>query len=67
MSMNYDKEINLKGLEVRLMAQKGSLMSCETEVLKFRQQIEKYEETMISLSKEIEITESMIKKLKGGE
>jgi len=67
MSMNYDKEIAIKNLEARLLAQQGSLLNCEAEILKFQQQIEKYDETMVSLKKEIKLTEDMITKQKGGD
>jgi hypothetical protein len=65
--MNYDKEIAIKNLEARLLAQQGSLLNCEAEILKFQQQIEKYDETMVSLKKEIKLTEDMITKQKGGD
>ena len=67
MSMNYDKEIAIKNLEARLLAQKGSLLNCEAEILKFQQEIEKYDATMVSLNKEIKLTEDMIKNQKGGD
>lgn len=67
MPTKFDKEIAVKGLEARLMAQKGSLFTCEAEILKHEQHIQRYRDTIESLKVEIEKTEDMIKEQKGGE
>jgi len=65
--IDYKKEIALKNLEARLMSQQASCVNCEAEILKYREHIERYEATMVSLEKEIQNTREMIEKLKGGE
>lgn len=64
--MNYDKEIAVKQLETRLLNQQAALSECEGQIFIHKKEIERFEETIISLQNEIEKTKIMISE-KGGE
>jgi len=65
--MNFEDQYKIKQLEVRLSAQKTSLLECEVQILKHKAEIERYEITMKSLKDEITKTKLQLGIKEGGE
>jgi len=68
MEVSFDKEIKRRELNVRLQGQQMAKDQNEITILRFKRDIERLEQTNMSLQKEIEITGKMMTDLeRGGE
>lgn len=61
--MNYDKELKQLDLEGRLLAQKHSQKTAQSEILRCRKRIDELEATIVSLEKAIGETEKELGKV----
>ena len=61
MSIDYSSEIKKKEAEGMLYGQQNAMMNCETEILRCKQKIDKYTETIDTLKTEIEKTKEKLR------